>query len=80
MLYITWEHPEENLKEEEWKEGEWFPIWIKTERVIMISATEEELKIIQERFSNLPIFKGPYVRWTGEFARFIYENMKGSRR
>lgn len=86
MLFVTWE-PWENrhhaedvilqpIREEMWRIGTVFPHHIQTECVQMISADGDELLLIINRFKNIPYTTAQVTRWTGEFARFIYENMK----
>jgi hypothetical protein len=42
---------------------------------IEIQADGDELHLICKRFTNIPCGPGPVVRWKGEIARFIYDNL-----
>lgn len=44
--------------------------------VTMIYADGDELLHIINQFENLPYCKGRSTKWTGEFAKFIFENLK----
>lgn len=75
MLYVTWGDDQKQW-DETWYVGTKFPSLIRTEDVKMVSADGDELMYIINHFVNLPYSKGSVTRWTGEFARFIYENMR----
>lgn len=46
-----------------------------TEGNLMVQADGHELQAIQQQFSGIPMTSARVVRWTGESARFIINNI-----
>ena len=44
--------------------------------VIEIQADCDELEYIRRHFTGIPFHTGRVVKWTGEFAKFIYDGIK----
>ena len=42
---------------------------------IMVQADGDELQAIRARCSNIPMHSRSVVRWTGDLARFIVDNV-----
>jgi hypothetical protein len=69
MLYFT----DKNGKSKTWNIGSPVP---KMENVAEIQADCDELTYIEMNFGNIPIArKKRVVKWTGDFAMFIYNNL-----
>jgi hypothetical protein len=45
------------------------------EAVVKIEASGPELDLIKREFTNIPMFEGKCVIWTGDMSRFIYDNL-----
>lgn len=45
-------------------------------KVIQVVADAEELELIKQQFSNIPMHNGPIVIWRGKIAQFIVENIR----
>ena len=66
--------------EREWHVGQKIPAIVSD--VVEVQADGDELKFILDNFYNIPALRpeaAPVQLWKGEFARFIYDNMPGSR-
>lgn len=48
---------------------------LRSEEVISVEASSQELSVIQESFTNIPMSTNPVNRWTGETAKFIIDNL-----
>lgn len=69
MLYFV----DKNGKELIWRIGNALP---NMENVVEVQADCDELTYIEMNFGNIPIArKKRVVKWTGDFAVFIYNNM-----
>lgn len=44
--------------------------------VYEVQADCDELEYIRRNFTNIPFHNGRVVKWTGEFATFIYNGIK----
>lgn len=42
--------------------------------VVLVQADGHELEYVLEKVKNLPTVERAVVRWTGDLARFIYDN------
>ncbi len=60
--------------ERTWHIGCACPIF--TSGVIEVQADCDELEYIRRNFTNIPFHNGRVVKWTGEFATFIYNGIK----
>ncbi len=45
-------------------------------RVIEVHADCDELEYIRRHFTNIPFHTGRTVKWSGDFAWFIYQGIK----
>ena len=45
------------------------------DRVVEVHADGHELGYIRDNFSGIPMSKARSVKWRGEYARFIIENL-----
>lgn len=41
-----------------------------------VFADGHELEYIRQHFANIPIANGRIVKWNGEMAQFIFDNLK----
>jgi hypothetical protein len=72
MMYIT---STNSCVIHEWHIGEDFPVNTENFDVLEIQADSDELEAIRKYFSNIPMSSRLSVRWTGEMAQFIIDNM-----
>jgi hypothetical protein len=69
MLYFV----DKNGKEKTWHVGSPIP---QMENVVEVQVDGDELTYIEMNFGNIPISrKKQVVKWTGDFALFIYNNL-----
>ena len=73
MLFI-----ETNKKEYTWHVGYQLPELGEDESVNLIQADGHELAFVLEKFRNLPYTNRSVIVWTGDNARFIYNNLESA--
>jgi hypothetical protein len=73
MMYIV----TNNCITHQWSIGDDLPVNTQEFNVTAIEADNNELEAIRKYFSNIPMSSMMSVRWTGEMAQFIIDNMPG---
>jgi hypothetical protein len=81
MMYVEFDpinpvHSLPGLQRFEWHVGEVFPrVTVFPRDFITIQADGDELQYILSTFQGIPKTTARVVVWTGDFARFIYDNL-----